>query len=72
MKYALEHEVDVALMDVRMLDGDGLTALGRIKLDKPGLPILMFSAFDKPTAYGRATLRVIELRAILDDHNEGV
>jgi CheY-like chemotaxis protein len=27
--------LDVVLMDVRMPDGDGMTALGRIKLDKP-------------------------------------
>ena len=48
VKYVLEHEVDVVLMDVRMPDGDGLNALGRIKLDKPDLPILMFSHFDNP------------------------
>ena len=54
VKYALEHDVDVVLLDVRMPDGDGLTALGRIKLDKPDLPILMFSAFDNPTYVARA------------------
>ena len=54
VKYALEHDVDVVLMDVRMPDGDGLTALGRIKLDKPDLPILMFSNFDNPTYIARA------------------
>jgi DNA-binding NarL/FixJ family response regulator len=54
VKYALEHEVDVVLLDVRMPDGDGLTALGRIKLDKPDLPILMFSAYDNPTYVARA------------------
>ena len=35
VKHALETEVDIVLLDVRMPDGDGLTALGRIKLDKP-------------------------------------
>ena len=38
VKFALENEVDVVLLDIRMPDGDGLTALGRIKLDKPNLP----------------------------------
>ena len=54
VKCALEHEVDVVLMDVRMPDGDGVTALGRIKLNKPNLPILMFSSYDNPTYVARA------------------
>lgn len=54
VEYALEHDVDVVLMDIRMPDGDGLTALGRIKLGKPELPILMCSAFDNPTCIARA------------------
>ncbi len=54
VKYALEHEVDVVLLDVRMPDGDGLTALGRIKLAKPDLPIVMLSAFDNPACVARA------------------
>ena len=52
--YALQHEVDVVLLDIRMPDGDGLSALGRIKLDKPDLPILVLSAFDNPTYVARA------------------
>jgi DNA-binding NarL/FixJ family response regulator len=54
VKDALEQEVDVVLLDVRMPDGDGLTALGRIKLDKPDLPILMLSNFDNPMYASRA------------------
>ena len=53
-KQALEADVDLVLLDVRMPDGDGLTALGRIKLDKPELPVLLFSAFDNPASVARA------------------
>ena len=54
VKFALENEVDVVLLDIRMPDGDGLTALGRIKLDKPNLPILILSTYDNPTYVARA------------------
>jgi DNA-binding NarL/FixJ family response regulator len=54
VKYALDHEVDIVLLDVCMPDGDGLTALSRIKLDKPDLPIVMFSAFDNSAYVARA------------------
>jgi len=54
VKYALENDVDVVLLDDRMPNGDGLTALGRIRLDKPSLPILLISAFDNPTYVARA------------------
>ena len=54
VKFALENEVDVVLLDIRMPDGDGLTALGRIKLDKPNMPIVILSTFDNPTYIARA------------------
>jgi DNA-binding NarL/FixJ family response regulator len=54
VEYVLKHDVDIVLMDVRMPDGDGLNALGRIKLDKPDLPILMFSTVDNPSYAARA------------------
>ncbi len=54
VRMALKQNPDVVLMDIRMPDGDGLTALGRIKLDRPEMPIVMFSGFDNPTYIARA------------------
>jgi DNA-binding NarL/FixJ family response regulator len=54
MKFVLENEVDVVLLDVRMPNGDGLNTLGRIKVDRPDLGILMFSFSDNPTYVARA------------------
>lgn len=49
-----QHKLDVVLLDVRMADSDGLNALGRIKLSKPKLPVLMLSGYDNPTYVARA------------------
>ena len=45
---------DVVLMDVRMPNGDGLHVLGRLKLDYPDLPVILFSSYDNPTYIARA------------------
>ena len=53
VKAALETDFDLILLDIRMPDGDGLTALGRIKLERPSLPVLMLSTYDNPTYVAR-------------------
>ncbi len=54
VRLTLKHKPDVALVDIRMPEGDGLNTLGRIKLDLPDQPILMFSTYDNPTYIARA------------------
>ena len=54
LKYLEKNTPDLILMDIRMEGGDGLAALGRIKLDYPDVPVLMFSAYDNPTYVARA------------------
>ncbi len=51
---ALKDKIDIVLLDVRMADGDGLNALGRIKLERPNLPVLILSGYDNPTYVARA------------------
>src|SRR5262245_53359138 len=53
-KLAKKHKPSLVLLDVRMPDGDGLTCLGRLRLDLPDIPVLMFSSFDNPTYIARA------------------
>ena len=49
-----QYHPDVILLDVRMEAGDGLTALGRAKVEYPKIPVLMLSTFDNPTYVARA------------------
>lgn len=50
-----QHQPDVALIDIRMVDGgDGLTVLETIQRDLPETRVIMLSAFDNPTYIARA------------------
>jgi DNA-binding NarL/FixJ family response regulator len=54
VRLTMKHKPDVVLLDVRMPDGDGLNALGRIKLELPDMPVVMLSTYDNPTYVARA------------------
>src|SRR5690606_35433559 len=49
-----ESQPNVAVLDVRMPEGDGLEAMARIKLDMPQTHVLMFSSYDNPSFIARA------------------
>jgi DNA-binding NarL/FixJ family response regulator len=54
LRLTKRHNPDVVLLDIQMPDKDGLWALGRLKVDYPELPVLIFSAFDNPAFVARA------------------
>lgn len=54
LRLATSRNLDLVILDVRMPDPDGLNVLGRIKLEKPKLPVLMLSTYDNPTYVARA------------------
>jgi DNA-binding NarL/FixJ family response regulator len=74
VRLALGTDLDLVIMDVRMDKGDGLSSLGRIKLEKPQLPVLMFSTYDNPTYVARSValgaggflLKSVSTEALID------
>ncbi len=54
VQLARKHRPDVALLDIRMPNGDGLEALERMREDNPNLKVVMLSTYDNPTYIARA------------------
>lgn len=50
----LKHSPDVVLMDIRMAETDGLSALERIRKESPQTPVVMLSTYDNPTYVARS------------------
>ncbi len=48
------HKPDVLLLDIRMKDTDGLTALEEIRKKAPEVKVLILSTYDNPTYMARA------------------
>ncbi len=49
-----KHKPDVVLLDIRMSEGDGLTALESIVREAPQTRVIMLSTYDNPTYIARA------------------
>jgi DNA-binding NarL/FixJ family response regulator len=54
IKLAMKHKPDVALLDIRMPDSDGLEALDKIHRELPNIRVVMLSTYDNPTYVARA------------------
>lgn len=49
-----KHRPDVVLLDIRMPENDGLTALEKIHAESPTTRVVMLSTYDNPTYVARA------------------
>lgn len=54
LEQARRQRPDVILLDVRLPNGDGLTTMGRLKVEFPTVPVLFVSTYDNPTYISRA------------------
>ena len=55
VRETLKYQPDIVVLDVRMTDCDGLSALEEIKQRHPATPVLMLSSYDNPTYVARAS-----------------
>ncbi len=54
VEQTLKHNPDVVLMDIRMPEADGLTALEQIRGKSPTTRVVMLSTYDNPTYVARS------------------
>ena len=54
VRQSIDNTVSLMLLDIRLPPGDGISVIGRARIDKPQLPILVFSNYDNPTFIARA------------------
>lgn len=54
VRMAKKHKPDVVLLDIRMNEGDGLTALDELRQSLPHCRVVMLSTYDNPTYIARA------------------
>lgn len=50
----VKHKPDVVLMDIRMPESDGLSALETLRTKTPDIPVIMLSTYDNPTYVARS------------------
>ncbi|MCA9154842.1 MAG: response regulator transcription factor [Pirellulaceae bacterium] len=50
----VKHKPDVVLMDIRMPESDGLSALETLRTKTPEIPVIMLSTYDNPTYVARS------------------
>ena len=54
VELTIQRNPDVVLMDIRMPESDGLSALEKIRRALPNMPVVMLSTYDNPTYVARS------------------
>lgn len=54
VRLAKEHQPGVVLLDIRMANGDGLTALEQLRREVPESKVVILSTYDNPTYIARS------------------
>lgn len=59
VRQSIDNAIDLMLLDIHLPPGDGISVISRARIDKPELPILVFTNYDNPTY----TARVVAMGA---------